>query len=211
MLKDCRNHGFFRGETCPSCGEKGKFLLNEKEVELLGRTIAGILRHFPERYGLDMDGSGWVDLRELVTAITVRQNKLRFLKTHHVMGLIQTDPKGRYQFEEGKVRATYGHSFDLELDLPVDNIPDILYYPCTKEESSLLLESGLKPADRKMVHLSGTLDSAMEAGRVRVLDPKIIEVDVKTAIKKKHVIMKAGKTVYLTKEVPSEFLSLHEE
>ncbi|MCK5548649.1 MAG: RNA 2'-phosphotransferase [Thermoplasmata archaeon] len=72
MLKDCRSHGFFRGELCPSCSEKGKFLLNEKELDLLGRTIAGILRHFPERYGMEMNEHGWVDLNDLVTAITVR-------------------------------------------------------------------------------------------------------------------------------------------
>ncbi len=211
MLKDCRTHGFFRGENCPSCSDKGKFLLNERELELLGRTLAGILRHFPERYGLDMNEHGWVDLNELVTAITVRQNKLRFVKTHHIMGLIQTDLKGRYQFGEGKVRATYGHSFEVELDLPTVEIPDILFYPSTKEEYNMLLESGLKPTDRKMVHLSGTLESALEAGRVRVLDPVILEIDAKKAVKKGSVIQKAGKTVYIVKEMPSKFLSVHEE
>jgi len=211
MLKDCRSHGFFRGETCPSCGDKGKFLLNEKEVMLLGKTLAGILRHFPTRYGLDMDTRGWVDLNELVTAIKVRHNKFRFLKPHHIMGLVQTDPKGRYQFLEGKLRATYAHSVEVDLDLPVDDIPDVLFYPSTKEESDLLLESGLKPTDRKMVHLSGTMDSAIEAGKVRTSEPIILNVDAKKAIKKGVVIQKAGKTIYLAKEVPPKFLSKPKE
>jgi len=211
MLKDCRTHGFFRGENCPECNEKGKFLLNDKEVNLLGKTLAGILRHFPERYGLDIDEHGWLDLNEIVTAIKVRHDKFRFLKTHHIMGLVQTDPKGRYQFQEGRLRATYGHSLDLDLDLPAGDIPEVLYYPSTKDEIQILLESGLKPTDRKMVHLSGTFESALEAGRVRVLDPVIIEVDAKKAIKKGVVIQKAAKTVYITKEMPSKFLSKHEE
>jgi putative RNA 2'-phosphotransferase len=140
MLKDCRSHGFFRDETCPSCGDSGKFLLNDKEVGMLGKTLAGILRHFPSRYSLEMDPHGWVDLNEIVTAIKVRHSKFRFLKPHHIMGLVQTDPKGRYQFQEGRVRATYGHSIDLELDLPTDDIPEVLYYPATVEERDLLLE-----------------------------------------------------------------------
>jgi putative RNA 2'-phosphotransferase len=211
MLKDCRSHGFFRGETCPSCGDKAKFLLNDKEVGMLGKTLAGILRHFPSRYSLEIDTHGWIDLSDLVTAIKVRHSKFRFLKPHHIMALIQTDPKGRYQFQEGKVRATYGHSLDLELDLPTDDIPEILYYPATVEERDILLESGLKPADRKMVHLSGTMESAREAGEVRTANPIILKVDAKTAIGEGTVIYKAGKTVYTTKGVPSDFLSVSEE
>lgn len=206
MLKECRSHGFFRGEICPNCGDKSKFLLNDRELELLGRTMAGILRHFPERYGLDMDEHGWVDLRDFVTAVQIRHKKFRFLKPHHVLGVIDTDPKGRYQFLEGKIRATYAHSCDVDLDLPTDDVPEILYFPTTEEECSILLEIGLKPSDRKMVHLSGTLPSAMEAGQVRVNDPVILEVDAKKAADEGVEIGKAGKTVYTTKDVPPDYL-----
>ncbi len=206
MLKECRSHGFFRGEICPNCGDKSKFLLDDRELELLGRTMAGILRHFPERYGLDMDEQGWVDLRDFVTAVQIRHKKFRFLKPHHVLGIIDTDPKGRYQFLEGKIRATYAHSCDVDLDLPTDDIPEILYFPTTEEECSILLEIGLKPSDRKMVHLSGTLPSAMEAGRVRVNDPVILEVDAEKATDEGVEIGKAGKTVYTTKDVPPDYL-----
>ena len=206
MLKECRSHGFFRGEICPNCGDKSKFLLDDRELELLGRTMAGILRHFPERYGLDMDEQGWVDRRDFVTAVQIRHKKFRFLKPHHVLGIIDTDPKGRYQFLEGKIRATYAHSCDVDLDLPTDDIPEILYFPTTEEECSILLEIGLKPSDRKMVHLSGTLPSAMEAGRVRVNDPVILEVDAEKATDEGVEIGKAGKTVYTTKDVPPDYL-----
>lgn len=168
--------------------------------------MAGILRHFPERYGLDMDEHGWVDLRDFVTAVQIRHKKFRFLKPHHVLGVIETDPKGRYQFEEGKIRATYAHSFDVDLDLPTDDIPEILYFPTTEEECNILLEIGLKPSDRKMVHLSGTFPSAMEAGRVRVDDPVILEVNAEKAREDGLKIAKAAKTVYTTKEVPPEYL-----
>ncbi|MCK4949287.1 MAG: RNA 2'-phosphotransferase [Thermoplasmata archaeon] len=168
--------------------------------------MAGILRHFPERYGLDMDEQGWVDLRDFVTAVQIRHKKFRFLKPHHVLGIIDTDPKGRYQFLEGKIRATYAHSCDVDLDLPTDDIPEILYFPTTEEECSILLEIGLKPSDRKMVHLSGTLPSAMEAGRVRVNDPVILEVDAEKATDEGVEIGKAGKTVYTTKDVPPDYL-----
>lgn len=207
MLKECNSHGFFRGEICPNCGEKGKFLLNERELNVLGRTMAHILRHSPQQYGLEMDEHGWVDLRDLVTAVQIRHKKFRFLKPHHIIALVQTDPKGRYQFEEGRVRATYAHSIDLDLDLPTEDIPAVLYYPTTEEECTILLEIGLRPADRQWVHISDTLESATEAGQVRTAHPVILEVDAERARQEGVVIKKAGKFIYITKEVPPEYLT----
>lgn len=207
MLRECRSHGYYRGdELCPMCGTATRFLLKDEEIDSVGRTMAGILRHFPERYGLEMDGNGWVDLRDFLTAVQIRNKRFRFLKTHHVLGLIQTDPKGRYEFRDGKIRATYGHSMDVDLDLPTENIPDVLYYPTSEEESKMVLSAGLRPSDRKMVHLSGTFAAALEAGRVRVKAPVILEIDAKAARAAGVVIKKAGKTVYLTTEVPPDFL-----
>jgi putative RNA 2'-phosphotransferase len=206
VLNECRSHGFFREEHCPMCGDTGKFLLNDQEVEMLGRTMAGVLRHFPERSGLDVDKNGWVDLRDFITALQIRNRRLRFLKPYHVVGLIETDPKGRYQFRDGSIRATYGHTFDVELDLPTENIPETLFYPTSEADLPVLLQAGLKPADRKMVHLSRTYEAALEAGRVRINNPVIVEVDTKAARAGGVTIMKAGKTVYLTQEVPPEFL-----
>jgi putative RNA 2'-phosphotransferase len=168
--------------------------------------MAGVLRHFPQRYGLEMDAHGWVDLRDFLTAAQIRNRRFRFLRQHHAVGLIETDPKGRYQFEDGKIRATYGHSIDVDLDLPTEGIPDVLFYPTTEEESHILFEAGLRPSDRKMVHLSATYQAALEAGRVRIQQPVILEIDAKTARTSGVVFQKAGKTVYTTKEVPGEFL-----
>ncbi len=210
MLKECRSHGYFRGEVCPSCGSESRFLLNDQEVEFLVRTMAGVLRHFPERFGVEMDKQGWIDVGDFITALSIKNRRFKFIKPHHIIGLVETDAKGRYQYREGKIRATYGHSLEVELDLPTHDVPDTLYYPATPEECNVLLEAGLMPSDRKMVHLSSTPNAAMEAGKVRVTNPVILEVAAKKATENGVVIMKAGKTVYTTKEVPAEFLSRFE-
>jgi len=189
------------------CGASNtRFLLKDEEIDSLGRTMAGVLRHFPDRYGLEMDANGWIDLHDFITALSIRNKRFRFLKPNHILGLIQTDPKGRYEFRDGRIRATYGHSLDVDLDLPTENIPDVLFYPTSEEELSVLLGAGLRPSDRKMVHLSGTFNAALEAGRVRIQVPVIIEIDAKEARTSGVVIKKAGKTVYLTTEVPPEYL-----
>ena len=211
MLRECREHGYFRGDECPICGEEGKFLSSNEEIDHLGRLLAGILRHFPERFALRMDDHGWVDMREFIQAIQMRRRDLHWLRPHHIHALIETDPKGRYQYKNGSIRATYGHSFHVDLELPTDNIPNILFYPTTEEEVDILLETGIRPSDRKMVHLSKTFEDAEVAGKHRVDAPIILAVDAKKATTKGIVIQRAGKTVYITDSIPSEYLKKAEK
>lgn len=211
MLKECRTHGYFRAEECPICGEQGRFLMNEEELDKLGRTMAGVLRHFPERYNLRMNKQGWVDLDDFINEVKRKQRRFRWLKPHHILAIIDTDPKGRYQFRDGMIRATYAHSVDVELDLPTRGVPDKLYYPATKEEKDVLLETGLMPADRKKVHLSKTIEAAVVAGKVRDPEPLVFEVDTKAMREDDFVIKKAGNTVYTVESVPANYLRLMEE
>ncbi|UCE75268.1 MAG: RNA 2'-phosphotransferase [Methanomassiliicoccales archaeon] len=206
MLRECREHGYFRGDDCPICGEEGKFLASDEELNNLGRLMAGVLRHFPERFGLEMDDHGWIDMREFTQAVQLRRRDFHWLRPHHIHAVIETDPKGRYQFKNGAIRATYGHSFEVDLELPSDNIPDMLFYPTTEEEVDILLETGIRPSDRKKVHLSRTFDDAEIAGKHRVETPIVLSVDAKKAIKDGVIIQKAGKTVFITDVIPSKYI-----
>jgi putative RNA 2'-phosphotransferase len=106
------------------------------------------------------------------------------------------------------VRATYGHSIPLELDLPTDDVPAELFFPTTEEEVDIILETGLLPSDRSMVHLSLTYDDAMRAGKVRVDNPIILVIDADAVFDAGFDIGKAGKTVFLAKEIPADCLEI---
>jgi putative RNA 2'-phosphotransferase len=213
MLRMCREHGFFRGEECPICGDEGKFLMSSYELESLGRIMAGILRHFPERFNLEMDEEGFVDIYKLVSAVKrKRGDRMRWLRPTHVIGLVETDPKGRYQVDNNHVRATYGHSLQLSMSLPTDGIPERLYFPTKPEEQESILEKGLTPEDRTMVHLSKIWDDAYEAGMHREgPDPVILRIDAENAMNNGIIIQRAGKTVFTVEEIPPEFISLSDE
>ena len=206
MLKECKDNGYFRAETCPVCGDEGRFLMNTEELDRLSRTMAGVLRHFPDRFDLKMDRQGFVDLRTFVNALQRKQHRYHWLRPHHIVAIIETDNKGRYEYRDGMIRATYAHSFEVELDHPAGIAPDTLYYPTTAEEVDIVLEVGLKPSDRKMVHLSRGIGDAVNAGRVRTDMPIILEVDSKGATEDGILIQKAGKTVYLATDIPHKYL-----
>ena len=212
MLAQCRTHGYYRGERCPLCDESGRFVMKDHEVDRIGRMMALILRHQPERFGLTMDGRGWVDLDGFVQAICdARQNYARWLRKQHIVALVETDEKGRYQIDGGMVRATYAHSVNVNLDdLPEAQV-DQLYFPVSEEEMDLVLEAGLRPSDRNKIHLSATPEKAYSAGRVHIADPLLLEIDVKKASDSGNFIFRAGKSVYITDAVEPEHLSKFED
>ena len=72
MLRQCRIHGHFTGTNCPECNAEGKFIMSDREANSLGRILALVLRHAPEKFDVEMDLNGWVNSRELSEAM---QNK----------------------------------------------------------------------------------------------------------------------------------------
>jgi putative RNA 2'-phosphotransferase len=206
MLKECAQHGYFRDDACPVCGQGGRFLMNDRELDHLGRILTGILRHFPDRYRLTVDAHGWIDAGEIARAIAQRHPAYHWLRPMHLIAIAETDAKGRYEVRDERLRATYAHTIEVDLDLPTDNIPDRLYFPVTSDEAAIVLEVGLKPSDRRKVHLSKTADDARAAGAVRTPEPVILEIDARGAQSQGIVIMQAGKTVYLADQIPADLL-----
>ena len=199
-------HGFFRGEKCPLSGEEGELVMSPRHLDQFGRVMAGVLRHFPDRFDLEMDKQGWIEASEFIDAIKSQRRHFHYLETKHLQAVVETDPKGRYQLKNGRLRATYAHTLELELDLPTDTNPEHLYFACSQEDSTEYLEHGLYPGDRNMVHLSSTRLNALEAGRHIIGKPIVLLVDVRAAEEADCAIMKAGTTVYLVKELPGAFL-----
>jgi len=211
MLAECEEHGYYRNDSCPICNKKGKFLMNDRELNSLSRIVAGALRHFPEKLGLIMDGRGWVDISSFIDALSTSRSGFDWLRLHHIEALVDTDPRGRYQLDGGMIRATYGHTTDVNLDdLPVAEI-DEFYYPVTEEEADIIIEGGLHPTERKKVHLSGSIEKAIEAGGVRTDDPMILRIDGKKAKKDGIKIYHAGTDVYVTDEINAKYISKVDE
>ena len=205
-MRECKSHGYFRGEICPMCGDEGKFLLNEMELDRLGRIMAGCLRHFPQRYELTMDAHGFVSMTALIQSVQAKLPKFRFLRPHHLQAIAGTDDKGRYEVREGNIRATYGHTVEVDLDLPTNDVPDELYYPVPAGQFDEAVEKGIDPVDRKKVHLSKSVDAAAAAGAGAADDPVIVSIDTVKMRGDGHVIKRAGTVVYLADRVPGEYL-----
>lgn len=201
-IKQCPRHGYFRGGQC-RCGNPGRFVLSGFKAEKLGRILSGALRHFPRELGLQLDAHGWASLDDLEKAVAA---KYPWARRYHIEAMLDTDEKGRYERDDDRVRARYGHSIDVDLDYPLADF-DQLFYGTSEEEADRILEIGLKPVNQHHVHLSKSIEEAVKVACIRTEHPVIISVDARKAIGKGIKIIDAG-PVCLSDPIPPEYLKI---
>ncbi len=202
MIRRCPQHGFFRGERC-ECGETGSQVLDATRTEQLGRLVAGALRHFPDDMGLAMSPQGWVEIPILVDALRTRH---RWANENLLVALVQSDPKQRYEIRQGRMRARYGHSVDVELDHP-ENQLDELFYGAAEEEADRILEVGLRSASQRYVHLSTSPEKAWHVGTFRTSNPRVIRVDAASAQMAGVRMMRVNDNIVISDPIPAQYLS----
>jgi len=204
-IRFCPEHGYYRGVECEICGFKGEVILDREKVEKLGRFVSGILRHFPQKFNLEMDENGWVDFEELSRIVS---RKYRWANKWLIKAMVYSDKKGRYEISENRIRARYGHSVDVKLSDYELAENDILYYGTSEEEAHRLLEIGIKPVNQRYVHLSTTIEKGIEVAMLRTDDPIILAIDAKKARESGIKFLKANEFIVLSEEIPPDYIKV---
>ena len=126
-----------------------------------------------------------------------------------LQGIVAEDTKGRFEFSENEssVRALYGHSIDVDLGLEPTMPPMILYHGTAEKYLENIMKDGLKPRKRNYVHLSETIDMAMQVG-TRHGKPIVLSIDTEAMISAGYKFYKALSGVWLTSEVPVRFYKI---
>lgn len=205
-IRKCYDHGFYRGNKCPSCDEQGVSTIdNEEKTRSLSKFLSGLLRHFPEKYNIDINNRGWAKITDVSDSA---QQKSEWVETEHVLGVISTDKKGRYEVEDNMVRATYGHSIDVNIRDSETNteIPDELYHGTTPDRFETIMEDGIKSMNRQNVHLTDSIETAINTGKRHCKTPVILKIDAKKMNNNKIDIEKRGEEVYLCNYVRPRYI-----
>jgi putative RNA 2'-phosphotransferase len=168
----------------------------------LGKLLALVLRHRPEVAGMTPDAAGWVDVGQLVAGL---ESSGRRVTVADVERAAAEDAKGRYELADGRIRATQGHSIDVELGLEAQRPPHLLYHGTVERNLSSILTTGLRPGSRRDVHLSSDVQSAQVVGRRRG-EPVVLVVDAARLHEAGHVFRRASNGVWLTDAVPPAYL-----
>lgn len=164
--------------------------------------MAYLLRHDPS--GIEIDRRGFVSLDELMGKL---QNRWPELRKSDVREIVEEDSKGRYEITNDNVRALYGHSIDVEPDLPECEVEN-LFHGTTEGAAERILDQGLKSQARRKVHLSARKKDAVAVGRRHTPQPVILKIDASKARKSGVKFQRASERVYVTDFVPSEFIAV---
>ena len=202
-ISHCETHGYFDATECPSCGATGTDILDSATRTRISKFLSGALRHFPDDAGLDLDAAGWTAIDSVVKRVGEKYG----VDHDAVIGIIRTDPKGRFEVDTDRMRAAYGHSVAVDLDAGGTPVPDTLYHGTSPDALDSITREGLKPMGRQSVHLSDSVDDAKAVGSRHAADPVILEIDAGAMRADDHTITKRGRAVYTTERVPPEYIA----
>ena len=200
----CDRHGFTTSEACPHCDEPPEQLLSADRRRQISKFLSGALRHFPGDVGIQLDAAGWTDRSTLLDRTKQRYDGVDQLA---IEGIIQTDPKGRFEVDDDRIRATYGHSVAVDLESGGTPVPDKLYHATAPDALSSIHQEGLKPMRRQHVHLSDDPEEARAVGRRHASQPVLLEIDAAAMLADGKTITKRGTNVYTTDHVQPAYLT----
>jgi putative RNA 2'-phosphotransferase len=124
--------------------------------------------------------------------------------------VVETNSKKRFAFspDKRKIRASQGHSIDVDLGYEPRTPPEILYHGTATNHIGSILKSGLNKRKRTHVHLSPDKDTAIKVGQ-RHGKAVILEVAAGQMHAAGHLFFLSENEVWLTDAVPAAFLIIH--
>ena len=172
--------------------------------ERISRFLTYLLRHRPKEYPLVFDKRGFADWQDVVTLV---QQRYYDVTEEQIVSVVNGSDKKRFELVDGKVRATYGHSFSVELGEAAERVPPCLYYGAARDLAQSMLRAGLKPRDRQYVHLSVSREEAESVARRHDPMPALIEIDAEAAQREGISFYSSG-PLYLAEFIPAKFLQI---
>jgi putative RNA 2'-phosphotransferase len=168
------------------------------------RFLSLILRHKPESAGIILDKNGWTNVDVLISKL---QDLGYDIDDDILYDIVDTNDKQRFKFSEDytKIRASQGHSVDVDLQLKSQVPPVVLYHGTVESALKGIFKDGLKRVKRHAVHLSHETVTATKVGSRRG-DAIILEIDSKKMYADGIKFYKSENGVWLVEEVPPKYI-----
>lgn len=167
----------------------------------LSKRLSLVLRHDPDSIGIILDAAGWTPVASLISALKIQREVLT--------EVVETNNKKRFEFsEDGKqIRASQGHSVDVDLGYEEKIPPDHLYHGTSWKFMEAIMRDGLKPMSRHDVHLSDDKATAMIVAKRRP-SPVVLKVNSLRMAGLGHKFRLSTNGVWLTTCVGPEFIQV---
>jgi putative RNA 2'-phosphotransferase len=178
--------------------------MDEKRVVKISKYLSKHLRHAPERIGLTLQPGGWVAVDDLLRACA--QHNFPITRTQ-LEEVVAKNNKQRFAFDETstRIRASQGHSVEVDLQLESAVPPDVLYHGTAHHLVETILREGLQKMRRHHVHLSSETKTARNVG-ARHGKPVVLQVDAQAMHAAGFSFHRSANGVWLVDSVPPQYL-----
>lgn len=183
-------------------------IASKRQHVKLSKFLALILRHQPERFGLKLDEEGWTSLSDVMEVLHALPN-FRWAKRSDVIHIVRQgtgDGKNRFELDDNRIRALYGHSFHRRIEYEPIEPPPRLYHGTSPEAVEAINREGLKPMGRQYVHLSPDRKTAVQVGTRHASHPVVLTVHAREAHAAGVAFYHPEQGVYLAEPIPPSFL-----
>ncbi|MGW7277599.1 RNA 2'-phosphotransferase [Streptomyces sp. NPDC054844] len=176
--------------------------MDDRRTVKVSKYLSKHLRHQPERIGLALDEAGWVEIDTLIAAAAAHGFRFTREELDHV---VATNDKRRFAIEGTRIRASQGHTIDVDLALPAAPPPPFLYHGTVARHLEAIRAEGLRPMNRHDVHLSPDRETATRVGARRGR-PVVLSVEAAAMHRDGHAFHVSANGVWLTKSVPPRYV-----
>lgn len=178
--------------------------MNQKETIRASKFLSLVLRHEPEAAGVALDSAGWTDVEELLEGCGRARRPLTRRQLDHI---VETNEKKRFEISPDgrRIRASQGHSVEVELEYAPATPPEILYHGTATRFLDAIRAGGVKRMARHHVHLSAETAVTMQVGG-RHGKPALLTIRAAEMHDAGWVFYRSTNGVWLVEAVPVEFI-----
>jgi putative RNA 2'-phosphotransferase len=184
-------------------------MISKNHEMQISKFLSLVLRHQPEMIGIELDQNGWTEVNLLIEKANNFGVNFDFGTLKYI---VETNSKKRFAFTDtfDRIRASQGHSIDIELGYASQKPPDILYHGTSEKSIQSILKTGLEKRNRQHVHLSSDIETAIKVGQ-RHGKPYVFVVHSQQMFNDNFKFFISDNGVWLTDNVPSKYLKQNVE
>ena len=169
----------------------------------ISKFISLVLRHKPEEINTKLTDDGYCNVDVLIKGVREKFNIDFTLQD--LERIVAEDNKQRYSIKGNMIRASQGHSINVNLGLK-EKIPnDILFHGTALKVIDKIYEEGITKQSRQYVHLSSDIDTAIKVA-VRHGEPVVLTINTKAMYNDGYKFYLSENGVWLTDYVPPEYI-----
>jgi putative RNA 2'-phosphotransferase len=182
-------------------------VMDERALVRRSKLLSKVLRHQPSLARLTLGGGGWVAVDDLLHGLRERAGVA--LTRVELDEIVANNNKQRFAYDETgtRIRASQGHSVEVDLQLTETAPPETLYHGTGAQTAASIQREGLRKMRRHHVHLSADIPTALKVG-ARHGRPVVFAVAAGEMSRAGAPFYRSDNGVWLVESVAPRYLTL---